>query len=187
MGGKNILIKAIAEPETERILGVQIIGPEGVERRIDVFATAMQLGAKASDLANIDLAFTPPISTPIDPVMHTGLLLTEAIKKGPLITPEQLNEAIENDHNLTIIDVRSKTSYEASHIQGAINIPVETLRDSLGSLNKTNKIVVYCGTGNSSTVAQEILVNSGFKEVYNLTGGLTNYRTLNEEKINTKN
>ena len=69
MGGKDILIKAIAEPKTERLLGVQIIGPEGVERRIDVFATAMQLGAKVSDLANIDLAFTPPISTPTDPVM----------------------------------------------------------------------------------------------------------------------
>src|SRR5690625_7961173 len=95
MGGKDILIKAIAEPKTERLLGVQIIGPEGVERRIDVFATAMQLGAKVSDLANLDLAFTPPISTQTDPVMYTGLLLTETIEKCLLITPEQLNERSE--------------------------------------------------------------------------------------------
>ena len=181
MGGKDILIKAVADPETEKLLGVQMIGPEGVERRIDVFATAMQLGAKVSDLANLDLAFTPPISTPTDPVMYTGLLLTEAIKKCPLITPEELNEAIENDRELTIIDVRNKDSYEKDHIEGAINIPVDTLRDSKESLNKSDKIVVYCGSGNSSTVAQEILVNDGFEKVYNLTGGLTNYRTLNEE------
>jgi len=187
MGGKKILIKAVADPKTERLLGVQMIGPEGVERRIDVFATAMQLGAKVSDLPNLDLAFTPPISTPTDPVMHTGLLLTEAIKKCPLITPEQLNDAIENEPNLTIIDVRSSDSYEANHIQEAINIPVDTLRGSLGSLNKTDKIVVYCGTGNSSTVAQEILINNGFEDVYNLTGGFTNYKTLNEDKINKEN
>lgn len=183
MGGKDILIKAVAEPKTERLLGVQIIGPEGVERRIDVFATAMQFGAKVSDLANIDLAFTPPISTPLDPVMYTGLLLSEAIKKCPLMTPEQLNEMIEDDQELTIIDVRSEESYKKAHIQGAINLPIDSLRNSLNSLNKKNKIVVYCGLGESSLVAQEILVNNGFEKVYNLTGGLSNYRTLNEEKI----
>lgn len=181
MGGKDILIKAVAHPETEQLLGVQMIGPEGVERRIDVFATAMQLGAKVSDLANLDLAFTPPISTPTDPVMYTGLLLTEAMKKYPLITPTELNEKIDSGSELTIIDVRNKDSYEKDHIQGAINIPVDTLRDSQKSLNKSEEIVVYCGSGNSSTVAQEILVNTGFEKVYNLTGGLTNYRTLNEE------
>src|SRR5699024_11094534 len=183
---KNILIKAVADSKTERLLGVQMIGPEGVERRIDVFATAMQLGAKVSDLANIDLAFTPPISTPTDPVMHTGLLLTEAIKKGRLITPEQLNEMMENEQEFTIVDVRNKDSYETAHIKGSINIPVDTLRDSLESLNKNEEIVVYCGSGNSSTVAQEILINSGFQKVYNLTGGLSNYKTLNEDKINNE-
>src|SRR5699024_9690324 len=83
----------------------------------------------------------------------------------------------------TIIDVRSEESYKKAHIQGAINLPIDSLRDSLNSLNKKNKIVVYCGLGESSLVAQEILVNNGFEKVYNLTGGLSNYRTLNEEKI----
>ena len=147
----------------------------------------MQLGAKVSDLANIDLAFTPPISTPTDPVMYTGLLLSEAIKKCPLMTPEQLNEMLEDDQELTILDVRNKESYEKAHIQGAINLPVDSIRDSIDSLDKNNKIVVYCGIGESSLAAQEILVNNGFEKVYNLTVGLTNYRTLNEEKLSKVN
>ena len=119
--------------------------------------------------------------------MYTGLLLSEAIKKCPLMTPEQLNEMLEDDQELTILDVRNKESYEKAHIQGAINLPVDSIRDSIDSLDKNNKIVVYCGIGESSLVAQEILVNNGFEKVYNLTGGLTNYKTLNEEKLSKVN
>src|SRR5699024_11913962 len=112
-----------------RLLGVQIIGPEGVERRIDVFATAMQLGAKVSDLANIDLAFTPPISTPTDPVMYTGLLLSEAIKKYPLMTPEQLNEMLEDDQELTILDEIGRASCRERVYIAEAGVSVKKVKD----------------------------------------------------------
>lgn len=182
MGGQDILIKAVADSKTEKLLGVQIIGPEGVERRIDVFATAIYYGATVSDLADLDLAFTPPISTPTDPVMFTGLALAEAIKKAPLLTPEELNEKIE-DNALVLIDVREKDGYEKEHIMGAINYPINTIRSSIDALNKTDEIVVYCNIGETSTIAQEILINNGFDNVSSLTGGITNYKTLYEDRL----
>lgn len=183
MGGQDILIKAVAHPETEKLLGVQIIGPEGVERRIDVFATAMYYGATVSDLANIDLAFTPPISTPTDPVMSTGLALAEAIHKAPLLTPEELNEKIDVQTPFVLIDVRDEEDYEKEHIVSAINMPIDTVRDSLELLHKEDEIIVYCTRGQVAQVAQDILINNGFTNVSNLTGGLTNYKVQYDEKL----
>ena len=183
MGGQDILIKAIAHPETEKLLGVQLIGPEGVERRIDVFATAMYYGATVSDLANIDLAFTPPISTPTDPVMSTGLALAEAIHKATLLTPEELNEKVDAQTSFVLIDVRDKEAFEKEHIVSAINMPIDTVRDSLDSLNKEDEIIVYCTGGQSATVAQDILINNGFTNVSNLTGGLSNYKVQYDDKL----
>lgn len=186
MGGEDLLIKAIAHPDTEELLGVQMIGPEGVERRIDVFATAMTFGAKVSDLFQIDLAFTPPISTPKDPVMYTGMALSNAIQKTPLITPEDLNEIIDGNKDYEIIDVRSNADFNEGHIENAINIPVESIRDQLSTINKDKKIVLYCITGENAYIAQDILLNNGFKDVYNLSGGLENYKTLYANRLTTK-
>ena len=177
MGGKDILIKAVADAKTDKLLGVEMIGPEGVERRIDVFATAMQLGAKISDLLNLDLAFTPPISTPTDPVVYTALSLERAIKNSPFITPEQLKEKMESNEDVTVVDVRDAKRYESNHIQGAINIPIDELRENCGHLNKEDYIVVYCEDGEISGTAQRILVNREYTNVYNLSGGIENYQT----------
>lgn len=178
MGGQDLLIKAIADPETEQLLGVQIIGPEGAERRIDVFATAMTLGAKVSDLFHLDLAFTPPISTPKDPVMYTGMALTNAIEKTPLVKPEDLVRMVNEHEDVSIIDVRNPESFEESHIEGAINIPWATLRDRIDELDVEKRTIVYCNSGHSSYAAQQILLNNGFKEVYNLSGGNNNYQIV---------
>lgn len=178
MGGKDILIKAVANPETEEILGVQIIGPEGVERRIDVFATAMSLGAKASDLFHLDLAFTPPISTPKDPVMYTGMALTNAIDNSPIITPDTLYKMIHDHEDVQLIDVRDEAQFNENHIETAINVPFMTLRETMSDLDMNKRTVVYCHSGQTSYNAQRILLNSGFKEVYNLTGGNQNYQIV---------
>jgi len=81
MGGKEMVIKGLADPNTEELLGVQIIGPEGVDKRIDVFATAMTFNAKVTDLFHLDLAYAPPFSTTKDPVMYTGMALSNAMNK----------------------------------------------------------------------------------------------------------
>lgn len=178
MGGKDLLIKAVADPETEELLGVQIIGPEGAERRIDVFATAMTLGAKVSDLFHLDLAFTPPISTPKDPVMYTGMALTNAIEETPLVTPEELVKIIDDHEDFVIVDVREEEKFAESNIESAINIPLKSLRERINELDPEKRTIVYCNSGQSSYVAQRILLNKGFKEVYNLTGGNNHYQIV---------
>lgn len=105
MGGKDIVIKAIADKETKELLGVQIIGKEGVARIIDVFATAMTFRAKVSDLIQLDLAFTPPISTPVDPVLTTGINLSHGIDKSPLLTAKELEEKIQDVSEVILIDI----------------------------------------------------------------------------------
>ena len=178
MGGKDMIIKAVAHPETERLLGFQIIGPEGVERRIDVLATAMTANMKASDLFDIDLAFTPPVSTPKDPVMYTGMALTNAIKNSPLMTAVDMHRAIEDKDDIVIIDVRDAESYENEHLENAINIPLKDVRTRLDELDPNKRIAIYCNSGRTSYTAQRILLNRGFKEVYNLTGGLMSFKNL---------
>lgn len=178
MGGKDMIIKAIAHPETERLLGFQIIGTEGVERRIDVFATAMTANMKASDLFDIDLAFTPPVSTPKDPVMYTGMALTNAIKNSPLITAKELHRCIEDSDEITIIDVRDENTFNKNHITNAINIPLKELRGRIKALDSEARTVVYCNSGRTSYTAQRMLLNRGFKDVSNLTGGNMSYQNL---------
>ena len=178
MGGKDMIIKAIAHPDTERLLGFQIIGPEGVERRMDVFATAMTANMKASDLFDIALAFTPPVSTPKDPVMYTGMALTNAIKNSPLITAKELHRCIEDSDEITIIDVRDENTFNKNHITNAINIPLKELRGRINELDSKARTVVYCNSGRTSYTAQRILLNRGFENVTNLTGGNMGYQNL---------
>lgn len=178
MGGEDILIKAIADRKTEEILGVQIIGAEGVDRLVDVFATAMTFRAKVSDLPKLDLVFTPPISTPVDPVMSTGSRLFSAIHGAPLLTPEQLNEKLDANDEYLLVDLRPNHEFEKSHISGAINVPMNGFRKSLDQFKKGKNIVFYSATGRNGDVAQKILLNKGFETVYNLSGGLVNYSRL---------
>lgn len=181
MGGEDILIKAVADPKSEQIIGVQIIGPTGVERRIDVFATAMTFGAKVSDLFHLDLAFTPPISTPKDPVMYTGMILTNAMEDAPLVTAEIVYKMIHDHEDVVIIDVRSPEKFAESHVETAINMPFKTLRANLDQLDPAARTVLYCDLGQMSYNAQRILVNNGFKNVYNLSGGHRNYQMVYED------
>lgn len=183
MGGKDIVIKAVADKETKELLGVQIIGKEGVARIIDVFATAMTFRAKVSDLIQLDLAFTPPISTPVDPVLTTGINLSHAIEDGPLLTAKELEEKIQSTSEMNLIDIRTASDYKNGHIKEAINLSIDDLREKVNELDKDQVIVLYSNTGEKAYVAQEILLNKGFKEVYALSGGINSYRQFYEENI----
>ncbi|HPJ16398.1 MAG TPA: FAD-dependent oxidoreductase, partial [Spirochaetota bacterium] len=127
-GGKEMMIKAVADRKTQRLLGIQIVGYEGVDKRIDVFATAITFGAKVTDLFHLDLAYAPPFSTTKDPVMYTGMILDNAINgKRKLITPAGLKETASNG-KIQIIDSRVSSQYDKAHVEGAENIPHEKLR-----------------------------------------------------------
>lgn len=180
LGGKELVIKAIADRKTSQILGVQIIGEEGVDKRIDVFVTAISFKARAGDLFHLDLAYAPPFSTTKDPVMYTGMALQNAIdKKNRLITPQELTDRIESGEKFQIIDTRATKQYEVSNVDGAINIPLAKLRSEAQNLDPNLPTVTYCNSGVTGNAAQNVLRNLGFKEVFNLSGGNKNYQSFN--------
>lgn len=181
LGGKELTIKAIADKKTGRLLGAQAIGANGVDKRIDVIATAICFGAKAEDLFHLDLAYAPPFATTKDPVMYTGMALENALHRNPLLTPKELMEK-QHDVTMQIIDTRGKKDYETLHVEGAIHIPLAELRERSKELDPQLPTVVYCNKGVTGNAAQNLLLNKGFKEVYNLSGGNKNYQLYKKMK-----
>ncbi|AIF65211.1 dehydrogenase [Terribacillus saccharophilus] len=177
LGGKEITIKATADRATGLLLGVQAVGEEGVDKRIDVFVTAMTFGAKAEDLFHLDLAYAPPFSTTKDPVMYTGMALDNAIKKhNKLLTPKELQHRLSQGESFQIIDTRARSQYETSHVPEAHSIPLAELREKAKELDPKKPTLCYCNSGVTGNAAQNILRNMGFEEVYNLSGGNKNYQ-----------
>lgn len=177
LGGKELTIKALADRKTGRILGAQAIGHGGVDKRIDVIATAITFKAKAEDLFHLDLAYAPPFATTKDPVLYTGMALDNAIKHNPLLTPAELINRQSSNENLQIIDTRSKKDFEKAHVKGAIHIPLAELRARHTELDKDQVTITYCNKGVTGNAAQNVLLNHDFKKVYNLSGGNKNYQS----------
>ncbi len=186
--GREMLIKAIADKKTERILGVQIIGYEGVDKRIDVFATLITYGAKVDELFHLDLAYAPPFSTTKDPVHYTGMILDNAINNGrPIITSKEVENLINKGEKVQIIDARVNKQYNEAHVDTAINIPHSDLRVEFDTLNKDILTITYCNKGVTGNAAQNILIDHGFKKVYNLSGGHKFYKVMNSiDKNNSR-
>ncbi|MCE5189900.1 MAG: FAD-dependent oxidoreductase [Eubacteriales bacterium] len=181
-GGREMTIKAIADRANGRVLGAQIVGHEGVDKRIDVFATAITYGAKAEDLFYLDLAYAPPFSTTKDPVIYTGMILENALHGGrPLMAADELIALQRAGEPVTVIDARTVAQFEQSHVEGARNIPHSDLRGSVASLNKDAIVVTYCNKGTTGNAAQNILINNGFKRVYNLSGGMKQYSAVRKK------
>lgn len=180
--GKEMVIKAIADRKSKRILGVQIIGYTGVDKRIDVFATLITYGAKVEELFHLDLAYAPPFSTTKDPVHYTGMILDNAINRNrPIITAKEVQGLIDNGGKIQIVDARVSKQYDESHVDYAISIPHSKLREGIKNLDKDLLTVTYCNKGVTGNAAQNILLNAGFKKVYNLSGGHKFYKAAKEK------
>ncbi len=172
MHGREMVIKGIADNKTGRLLGAQIVGFDGVDKRLDVFVTAISFGAKAEDLVHLDLAYAPPYATTKDPVMYTGMILDNAIRRGrPLMTPEALDRLTASGEKYQLIDARSAAQYEKRHIETAVSIPHAELRNAVSGLDKEAVTITYCNKGTTGNAAQNILLGKGFRRVYNLSGG----------------
>lgn len=183
MQGKEMIIKGIADKKTGRLLGVQIVGYEGVDKRVDVFVTAITFKAKVEDLFHLDLAYAPPFSTTKDPVMYTGMILENAIHRGrPLMTAQELDVLVQSGEKYTLIDARVPAQYEKDHVVTAQSIPHDKLRIAAESLDKDAVTVTYCNKGTTGNAAQNILLGRGFKKVYNLSGGQKQYGITHSEK-----
>lgn len=172
-GGLNMTIKLLFNKEG-KILGSQIIGYDGVDKRIDVISTAMRFNGTIKDLTKLELAYAPPYSSAKDPVNMAGFVAENVLEnKMNVFTAKDLND----DENSILLDVRTKTEYENGHINGALNIPVDSLRDRIQELDKSKKILIYCQVGLRGYIATRILVQNGFK-VKNLTGGYKSFAAL---------
>lgn len=184
-GGSLMTIKAVFEKETYRLLGAQIIGYEGVDKRIDVIATAIRSGMKATELKDLDLAYAPPYSSAKDPVNMAGFII-DNISKG-ILKQWHLEElqTIMDKNDVTLLDTRTCEEYERGHIEGFRNIPVDELRDRLDEIDKDNPIYVICQSGLRSYIACRILEGSGF-EAYNFCGGFRLYDTVKNDRYLTE-
>ena len=184
-GGKVMTIKVVFEKGSYRLLGAQIVGYEGVDKRIDVLATAIRAGMKATDLKELDLAYAPPYSSAKDPVNMAGFII-DNIANGVL--KQWHLEDVENlprDGSVTLLDSRTVGEYAQGHIDGFKNIPVDELRERLDEVEKGKPVYVICQSGLRSYIASRILEGNGYT-AYNFAGGFrfydaaTNDRTLIE-------
>ncbi|MCH3976826.1 MAG: FAD-dependent oxidoreductase [Bacilli bacterium] len=186
LGGQEMVMKVIARKDNLQILGAEIIGVSGVDKRIDVLATAITFKATASDLAALDLAYAPPFSTAKDPIIYSGMILENSILFGrkQLSASEVDNLAENSSSDIVILDNRRPELFRAGHIPGAINVAQEDMRDYLQNLDKKATILTYCSKGVTANATQNILINHGFENVYSLNGGystFTNYRRINKK------
>ncbi len=172
-GAKNLRIKTIADHSSGRLLGAQVIGREGVDKRIDVMATAIYNHMNQEDLIHLDLAYAPPYSSARDPIIVSGAV-SQNFQAGDWqpITPHDLQQKIKAEGDFVLVDVRTKRETEKTGIiPGAIHIPLDDLRKRIIELNSEQEIILYCAVGLRSYVGHRILAMHGFREVKSLTGG----------------
>ena len=176
-GGKVMTMKVVFERNTFRLLGAQIVGYAGVDKRIDVLATAIRAGMKATDLKDLDLAYAPPYSSAKDPVNMAGFMI-DNLAKGVLKQWRLADtEKLPRDGSVILLDTRTAGEYNCGHIDGFRNIPVDELRDRLGELEPGKPVYVICQSGLRSYIASRILEGSGWT-AYNFAGGFRFYDTV---------
>lgn len=180
-GGKAMTMKVIFEKKTYRLLGAQIVGYEGVDKRIDVLATAIHADLKATRLKDLDLAYAPPYSSAKDPVNMAGFMI-DNIAKG--ILKQWHLEDVANlpmDGSVTLLDTRTVVEYRRGHITGFVNIPVDELRERIGEIPAGKPVYVICQSGLRSYIATRILEGNGY-EAYNFSGGFRFYDAVMNDR-----
>ena len=180
-GGQTMYMKVLYEKETLRLLGAQIAGYEGVDKRIDVLAAAIRMGMTADKLAELELAYAPPYSSAKDPVNMAGFMIENLETEKVAQFHWNEVEKLKCDGSMTLIDVRTAEEFDSGHIKGFFNIPVDELREHIEEFDVKNPVYVVCQSGLRSYIACCILSQYGF-ECYNLSGGYGFYSAVMHEK-----
>ena len=172
-GALMLHIKLVTDAATGRLLGGQVVGEHGVDKRLDVLATALQARMNVDELEELDLAYAPQFSSARDPVIMAGLVAANAMRNDfDIITCPTLRAQLQAGEPIQLLDVRTASEFAAGHLEGALNVPVDALRDRLGELDPAAQTVVYCKVGFRGYLATRILQQHGFASVKNLTGGM---------------
>ncbi|MCI5593301.1 MAG: FAD-dependent oxidoreductase [Clostridiales bacterium] len=180
-GGQTMYMKVLYEKETLRLLGAQIAGYEGVDKRIDVIAAAIRVGMTADKLAELELAYAPPYSSAKDPVNMAGFMIENLETEKVAQFHWNEVEKLKCDGSMTLIDVRTAEEFDSGHIKGFFNIPVDELREHIEEFDIKKPVYVVCQSGLRSYIACCILSQYGF-ECYNLSGGYGFYSAVMHEK-----
>jgi len=174
-------VKVLWDKATHKILGAQIVGFDGVDKRMDVIATAIRLGAKVTDLASLELCYAPPFSSAKDPVNMVGFV-AENVITGKL--KQFFWHDVENlprDSSVTLLDTRTSTEVARGRIEGFMHIPLDSLRERIAEIPKDKPVYVHCHSGLRSYIACRILTGYGY-DCYNLAGGYRFYESVINEK-----
>lgn len=180
-GSKLMTMKVLFEKETYKLLGAQIIGYDGADKRIDVLATAMHAGLTALQLKDLDLAYAPPYSSAKDPVNMAGFMI-ENLSNGTLkqFFWDEV-DTLPRDGSITLLDTRTVMEYQRGHAEGFLNIPVDELRERLDEIPEGKSVYVMCQSGLRSYLACRILAQNGF-DCYNFSGGYRLYETIVKDR-----
>ncbi|MBM4342549.1 MAG: FAD-dependent oxidoreductase [Deltaproteobacteria bacterium] len=172
-GASLMHLKLVADRATHRLLGGQIVGEAGVDKRIDVLATALQAGMTVMDLEELDLAYAPQFSSARDPVIMAGFAASNVARNEvQTVTCAALQAERSAQRPVQLVDVRTAGEFEGGHLPGAHHLPIDELRGRLAELDPDADTVVYCKVGFRGYLAARILSQSGFGRVRNLTGGM---------------
>ena len=180
-GGKVMTMKVVFEKGTYRLLGAQIVGYEGVDKRIDVLATAIHAGLTGPQLKDLDLAYAPPYSSAKDPVNMAGFMI-ENLSRGLVeqFFPEDV-DALPRDGSATLLDVRTPGEYAAGHAEGFVNLPVDDLREHLAEIPADKPVYLICQSALRSYIACRILSQHGLR-CSHLSGGWRLYTAVMQDQ-----
>ena len=173
-GAQVMTMKVLFERGSLRLLGAQIVGGDGVDKRIDVLATAIRAGLTADLLKDLDLAYAPPYSSAKDPVNMAGYLIDNLVSGRVKQFHFEDVASLPRDGSVTLLDTRTPLEYARGHAEGFVNIPVDGLRGRLGELDRAKPVYVMCQSGLRSYLACRILTQNGF-DCYNFSGGYRFY------------
>ena len=184
-GATTMTMKVVFDKSSFQILGAQIVGYDGVDKRIDVIATAISAGLKATELKDLEFAYAPPYSSAKDPVNMAGFII-DNIASG-IVKQFHINEidTLPKDGSFTLLDTRTEKEYSRGHVEGFINIPVDSLRERLSEIDKTKPVYVMCQSGLRSYISCRILTGEGF-DCYNFAGGYRFYESVRNEKMQSE-
>jgi len=173
-GAEGMTLKVVFAPTDGKLLGAQAVGGQGVDKRIDVLAVAIQAGMTVFDLEEMELAYSPQYGSAKDPINMAGFVAA-GLLRGDHPQADVAAVTLSENGRLVLVDVRTPQEYAGGHISGAVNIPVDDLRSRLGELPHDREVAVYCQMGQRGYLAVRILAQAGFK-VVNLGGGYKTYK-----------
>ena len=176
-GASNMTVKTVFEKGTGRILGAQLVGFEGVDKRCDVLSVAVRAGMTATDLTELELCYAPPFSSAKDPVNMAGYVIENELTGKVKQFHWHDVAGLPRDGSVTLLDVRTPGEYARGHIDGFRNLPLDSLRDRLSELDRSKPLYVHCQTGLRSYLACRILSQNGF-DCYNFAGSYRLYQNV---------